>query len=343
MPELLSDEQLTTLRASLRRVGHARFPLLRADIDDLAAQAVADLWQYLREREAGPALDADAILRIAHAIFKRRAADLYRKSRPQLAAVNEAAPSEEPADERAGDLRNLLGKAWPQTAIQTAIPHSSAKLRLSAVNSTMGERWPNTLARGEVGMDPPWNTFGDDQLRQLASQTQTQFHQDGVTRDFRILAVHHPVHYPPPRPTFQMSLRNDTDVADALADFSRLQRGKLAHLLLSGHTHETYPRLGALPPTSTGQQYAPLYEGQLQLIAGSLSQSSSYTENREKADDEFIPQQFQILTFFSSPNYAKRGQLLMERRIVGRRSLGPYQFLLPRGEPKRVESVIWEY
>lgn len=104
MPELLSDEQLTTLRASLRRAGHARFPLLRADIDDLAAQAVADLWQYLREREAAPALGAEAILRIAHAIFNRRAADLYRKSRPQLAAINEAPLSEEQADERVGDL-----------------------------------------------------------------------------------------------------------------------------------------------------------------------------------------------------------------------------------------------
>ncbi|HJV00087.1 MAG TPA: metallophosphoesterase [Burkholderiaceae bacterium] len=240
-------------------------------------------------------------------------------------------------------LRDLLGKAWPQTEIQTGIPHAKARLRLSAVNSTIGERWPNTLARGEVGMDPPWNTFGDDQLRQLAKQTRKAFHPDGVTRDFRILALHHPVHYPPPRPTLQMSLRNDGAVADALAEFSMHQRGKLAHLLLSGHTHETYPRLGALPPTSTGQQYAPLYEGQLQLIAGSLSQSSRYTENREKADDEFIPQQFQILTFFSSPNSAKRGQLLMERRVVGRRSRGPYQFLLPRGAASRVESVIWEY
>lgn len=240
-------------------------------------------------------------------------------------------------------LRHLLGVTWPHTAIHTAIPHSSARLRLYGLNSTIGDRWPNTLARGEVGMDPPWANFGVQQLAQLAQRTREDFQQDGVTRDFRILAVHHPVHYPPPRPTLQMSMRNDTAVAKALADFSRHQRGKLAHLLLSGHTHETYPRLGALPPTSTGQQYAPLYEGQLQLIAGSLSQSSSHTESREKADDEFIPQQFQILTFFSSPNYAQRGQLLMERRIVGRRSRGQYQFLLPRSVPKRVESVIWEY
>lgn len=240
-------------------------------------------------------------------------------------------------------LRDLLGKAWPQTAIHTGIPHSSARVTLSAVNSTMGERWPNTLARGEVGMDPPWNTFGDDQLQQLARQTSKQFQADGVTRDFRILALHHPVHYPPPRPTLQMSLRNDGEVADALADFSTHQRGKLAHLLLSGHTHETYPRLGALPPTSTGQQYAPLYEGQLQLIAGSLSQLPRYADRDLFEDAEFIPQQCQILTFFSSPASAQRGQLLMERRVVGRGAGGPYRVLTPPGNPNRVESVVWEY
>ncbi|MBA5607921.1 hypothetical protein H3H36_21420 [Duganella sp. FT3S] len=104
MPEFLSDAQLTALRASLRRAGHARFPLLRPDIDDLAAQTVADLWKYLLEREPGPALGADAILRIAHAIFNRRAADLFRKTRPMLAAGAAPAPAPEPADERAGDL-----------------------------------------------------------------------------------------------------------------------------------------------------------------------------------------------------------------------------------------------
>ena len=107
MPEFLSDEQLTALRTSLRRAGHARFPLLRPDIDDLAAQTVADLWKYLLERAPGPALGADAIQRIAHAIFNRRAADLFRKTRPMLAAtaVPALAPAtEEPADERAGDL-----------------------------------------------------------------------------------------------------------------------------------------------------------------------------------------------------------------------------------------------
>jgi 3',5'-cyclic AMP phosphodiesterase CpdA len=246
-------------------------------------------------------------------------------------------------DQHQAALRKLLDKAWPHTAIQTAIPHASARLRLNAVNSTTGDKWPNTLARGHVGMDPPWATLGDDQMTQLAAQVRKDFHPDHAIRDFRILALHHPVHYPPPRPMLQMSLRNDDVVADALAGFSAHGRGKLAHLVLSGHTHETYPPRGSLPSTSTGQQYAPLYEGQMQLIAGSLSQQPRYADRKKCAAEDYIPQQCQILTFFSSPACAGRGQLLMERRVVGRGSAGAYKFLPPPGDPMAVESVMWEY
>jgi hypothetical protein len=106
MAELLSEQQLAALRSSLRRHGHARFPLLRAEIEDLAAQAVADLWQYLRERErdCGPTLGVEAIQRIAYAIFNRRAADLYRKSRSEPRAGADRQPPEEAPDGRTGDF-----------------------------------------------------------------------------------------------------------------------------------------------------------------------------------------------------------------------------------------------
>lgn len=241
-------------------------------------------------------------------------------------------------------LRQWLNKAWPDTSIQIAIPHCGAKLRLSAINSTTGNRVPNTLARGMVDLDPPWAAYvGRHQLTQLAKQTRQALHPDGSTRDFRILALHHPVHYPPPRPSMQMSLRNDREVADALAAFSAHKRGLLAHLVLSGHTHATYPALGALPPTSTGQCYTPLYEGQLQLIAGSLCQQPRHADRAKLADEDFIPQQCQILTFFASPKSSSQGRLLMERRVVGRRGAGPYKFLAPPGRGRGVESVMWRY
>jgi 3',5'-cyclic AMP phosphodiesterase CpdA len=241
-------------------------------------------------------------------------------------------------------LRQLLNKAWPDTSIQIDIPHCSAKLRLNAINSTTGNRIPNTLARGIVDLDPPWAAYvGRQQLAQLATRTQQTFHPDGKTRDFRILALHHPVHYPPPRPSMQMSLRNDREVADALAGFSAQKRGLLAHLVLSGHTHATYPALGALPPTSMGQRYVPLYESQLQLIAGSLCQLPRYADRAKFADEDFIPQQCQILTFFASPKSSRQGRLLMERRVVGRSGAGPYKFLAPRGRASGVESIMWTY
>lgn len=241
-------------------------------------------------------------------------------------------------------LRQLLDKTWPDTSVHTAIPHSSARLRLNAINSTTGDRMANTFARGVVDMDPPWPSFlGHNQLERLAKQMQQGFPADRATRDFRILALHHPVHYPPPRPSRQMSLRNDGEVADALAAFSAKKRGLLAHLVLSGHTHETYPVRGALPPTSTGQRYMPLYEGQLQLIAGSLSQLPRHAERAKFADEDFIPQQCQILSFFTSPASSRQGRLLMERRVVGRSGAGPYKFLPSPGGGAGVEAVMWTY
>lgn len=103
MTALLSDKLLTALRGSLRRHGHARFPLLRAEVDDLAAQAIGDLWKYLRDRGPAPPLDDVAVQRIAYAIFNRRAADLYRKSVSEPGAGVEHGAAQDLPDEGAGD------------------------------------------------------------------------------------------------------------------------------------------------------------------------------------------------------------------------------------------------
>jgi len=235
-------------------------------------------------------------------------------------------------------LTALIRGYWPNVSVNTAIPHSNAKFHLNTIDSTVADRFQNTLARGYVDLNPARlpNKFSD-----IDRRMRKYFHPGGRTRDFRVLALHHPVHYPPPRPTFQMSLRNESAVADALANFTKQNHGKLAHLLLGGHTHETYPSNGALPKNSAGQQYHPLYEGHVQLIAGSLSQLSNELAKEHTPDAEFYPQQFQILTFFASPH--KPQQLLMERRIVGRTPSGPYGILPPPGEKSEVESILFEY
>lgn len=246
-------------------------------------------------------------------------------------------------------LREIIQTTWPHTAISTAIPYSDSAIRLNAINSTTGDRINNTLARGIVDMDPPWPCDNAlKQLDQLAEQTRQQFRKKSA-RDFRILAVHHPVHYPPPRPVTQMSMKNDKEVADALARFAEHEHGPLAHLILSGHTHETYPANGDLPPTSRSKQYPPLYEGQIQLIAGSLSQLPRFHTRQKLAvqtngtNMAYVPQQCQILTFFASPASSRQGRLLMERRIVGRAGTGPYKVLPIPGRLHQVESVVWGY
>jgi hypothetical protein len=244
-------------------------------------------------------------------------------------------------------LRELIKKTWPHMEISAAIPNSPAHVKLNGINSTTGDRLANTLARGIVDTDPPWPCEDAAlQLERLAERTTKQFSDTHGVRDFRILAVHHPVHYPEPRPFGQMTMKNARHVAAELAAFTSHERGFLAHLLLSGHTHETYPAMGELPPTSTGQQYKPLYEGQLQLIAGSLSQLPRFADMkryRSTIGDAYVPQQCQILTFFSSPRSARQQRLWMERRIVGRASAGPYKFMRAADRRGSVETVVWQY
>ncbi len=142
-----------------------------------------------------------------------------------------------------------------------------------------------------------------------------------------------------------MSLMNDKAVANALISFDQKKRGKLAHIVLSGHTHETYPQLGKLPRDANDKCWPPLTDGQLQLIVGSLAQSS-----RERIRDAvfahaYVPHQFQILTFLASPMDRHRSLLLVERRIVSRNAdnLGGFQIRYPPGPSRLVESIRIEY
>jgi len=82
MTERLSTKELAALRERLRRHGHARFPALRTEIDDLTAQAIGDLWEYLKGRDAATTFDDETVRKIAYAIFDRRAADSYRRLVP---------------------------------------------------------------------------------------------------------------------------------------------------------------------------------------------------------------------------------------------------------------------
>lgn len=254
-----------------------------------------------------------------------------------------AAPRAELEAHRNALRSRFFPPSWPQGPLAVDIPHTRSRLLLSGVNSAIDDRWFNTWAYGSVERDPHWiSSRGVHQLQKLADDTERGFHRDLVTRDFRILAVHHPVHYPQ-RPPFGMALRNADEVADALIAFDRRQRGKLAHLVLSGHTHAPFPALGALPRYAKGQHLQPLTDGQLQLIAGSLSQMPRAADRAACRDGRFVPHQFQVLTFFAPPVWQRHHHhVLMERRIVGRPGgTGDFRILVPPGG--HVESVLMEY
>lgn len=237
----------------------------------------------------------------------------------------------------------LFPSRWPVAPLSIPIPHCQSRVLLQGVSSVIDDRWLNARALGRVGSDPNWLPVRDGvhQLRQLAADTEQGWHADGSTRDFRILAVHHPIHYPPPRPGWTMHMKNDADVADALAAFGQKGRGKLAHLVLSGHTHETYPAWGELPAQVSAHVYSPLVAGQVQLVAGSQAQAT-YTEGgKGKKGEQALPQEFQILTFFAAPHNAHR-QLVIERRVVRRtNNNGPYD-LMKAGDGE-VEAITLSY
>lgn len=239
--------------------------------------------------------------------------------------------------------KRFFPDGWPQGPLGVRIPHAESRLLMYGVSSTIDDRWNNTFARGEVGNDPWWEAAasGSDQLVKLAYKVEQGFNPDGNTRDFRILAVHHPVHYPQ-RPRYAKSLMNDEAVANALIRFDAKGRGKLAHLVLSGHTHEPHPKLGKLPGTAVGTVYKPLASGQMQLIAGSLAQMPRDADREKASPDNFVPHQCQILTFWASPT--KTGKLRIERRIAGRPGgTGAYKILTPPRSSLSVDVVRIEY
>ena len=98
----LTGRQLDELREALRNYGRRHFPALHNEIDDLVAQAVSDLWEYLAKR--GEIADPSAIRKIGYAILKRRAADTFRKSAREWASSLDNLSEAEQADPAQPDI-----------------------------------------------------------------------------------------------------------------------------------------------------------------------------------------------------------------------------------------------
>jgi Calcineurin-like phosphoesterase len=219
--------------------------------------------------------------------------------------------------------------ASPRCPLSTTIPRGAGQVQLYFVDSIIHDRWKNTMALGEISTN---------QLSALQSLVDQNF--DAKRHDFRILAVHHPVHYPPPRPHNQMAMRNDKNVAAVLDTPSPAGAYPLAHLVLSGHTHYLYPPHGELPRQASLCIHPPLGSDQCQLVVGSLMQLDRYNKRLG------WPHQCQILRLYcskSTPSVISVERLLVARQ-AGRNyrgtGIGPYKFVPLAQESQQIAEEI---
>ena len=147
------------------------------------------------------------------------------------------------------------------------------------------------------------------QLTALAQLVKQNY--DAQRRDFRILAVHHPVHYPPERPTFGMSMKDDREVAETLGVPCVDGPYPLAHLVLSGHTHFLFPKHGKMPAQACLCVHPHLGEDQCQFVVGSLMQL-------DRRQTQEWSQQCEVLRLY----HCKDEPVLMVERLLAARQLG---------------------
>jgi hypothetical protein len=155
---------------------------------------------------------------------------------------------------------------------------------------------------------------------------------------FRILATHHPIHYPPPTPKHSMKLSNSPFVAYQISN----DRQKYIHLVLSGHTHALHPDHGYLPDSPRVCTHDPLDNDQFQFIVGSLMQVDSLKKRWPHAH------QCQVLRFYQDPS---EPQIIILHRLLAARApnttspqpstggIGPYRFIRPNGQQRYEEEM----
>jgi len=212
------------------------------------------------------------------------------------------------------NLRNEppFDQDWPLGPLGPVPMGKHGVLEVHSLNTILHGRIDNSLARGEVKNDRYWtNANLPDQLQQLAAHCNR-------TPALRVVLTHHPVHR---SDRSVASLKNATDVARALAAPCPSGSGRpLAHIVLSGHTHKTFPKPGDLPTALPAGHapHKPLTDGQAQLTIGTLSQLG-WARYGEEHD-------FQVLRFFLEDDASR--SLVLEREIYRRTGrTGPYKKL----------------
>lgn len=236
---------------------------------------------------------------------------------------------------------DFFPQSWPEKPHCFEIPGFGSQIQIYGLNSVIHERFRNSRAIGEVKQDRYWengqaNPLAKIQLRKFANLVKSN-RGDYGQRHFRILAIHHPIHYPPPVNRFQMVLQNDKEVAKYLNKKKGSELHPLAHLVLSGHTHSLFPKFGTLPRTAQICGHADLSDEQCQMIVGTLMQSDPTMQRG------IFTHQCVVLRFYISPT--NPNQMIIERLLAARiNGTGDYRFIeLPGPDQEVAENILMAF
>ncbi len=196
--------------------------------------------------------------------------------------------------------RRYFPGPWPQIDLLRIPAKEERELRIHGLDTVLHDPVWNTLAQGLVQNDRYWDEHpGPDQLAILKEELRPE--------DINIVLTHHPVHDPAFNP-----LSGFLGNADEVARAFRGPRGEpLVQLVLSGHTHTTFPE--SLPKrVDTSHAHDPLGANQAQLTAGTALQTSLALEGAR-------PQSWQRLTLGIDDD-----DLVVERVVFDREGHGPF-------------------
>ncbi len=182
-----------------------------------------------------------------------------------------------------------------QAPLRAPLPAANAEIQLYSLDTVNDGSWENFCARGIVD---------DAQLNHLDRLLHTGQATAGGPH-LRILATHHPVHFPAKRPAYTKVIANESDVGRRL-DVAP----PFVHLVLSGHTHVLFPEHGKLPHSPRTCSHSPLGTDQCQLVVGTLMQVDRF----QKRGDH--PHQCQVLRFYQDP--AKPDLVVLQRLLAAR-------------------------
>ena len=232
--------------------------------------------------------------------------------------------------------RRWFRQTWPMPPLTADIPGlAGGRVELYMANTVDHRALHCALAWGVAAPDRWWEprpamvgpTPADD-IRRVART----FADDGRGAHLRILATHYPIGDASQAGSFFEVLRNRAEFAQALA--TRQDVGHpMVHLLLSGHTHRTFPDIGQWPGTHRDARHEPLHAGTLQSQCGSLGQrpvgggtsAPSPTMDHAEACRALFPYQATLLRLYGNRDAPRT--LTLERITLGRQASGPFGLL----------------